>query len=96
VGLCGEGEYVLGGHEVIFEEKTALPPPKTAPLSAANREEIEQLLKDIGDIESMRSWMDRTNALIAELNKALESEDVTISEERLAEIRQALHEMKEE
>lgn len=96
VGLCGEGEYVLGGHEVIFEEKTVLPPPKTGPLAAANREEIEQLLKDIGDIESMRNWMDRTNALIAELNKALESEDVTISEERLAEIRQALYEMTEE
>jgi hypothetical protein len=95
LGLCGEGEYALGGHEVIFQEKTVLPPPKTGPLAAANREEIEQLLKDIGDIESMRNSMDRINALIAELNKALESEDVAISEERLAEIRRALHEMTE-
>ncbi len=95
LGLCGEGEYVLGGYEKVFGEKTATLQPIIVPLAAAEREEIEQLLKEIGDIKRLRVSMEQINALIAELNTALEGGDVTITEERLAEIRQALQDMTE-
>jgi len=96
LGLCGEGEYVLGGHEAVFQEKTATPPPILVPAAAAQREEIELLLKQIGDIERLRISMEQINALIAELNKALEGGDAMISEERLAEIRKVLQDMTEQ
>ena len=94
LGLCGEGEYILGDHDVVIEEKTAAPQPIIVPL--AEREEVEQLLKDIGDIERLRVSMEQLNALIDELNRALEGGEVSITEERLAEIRQALEDMAEQ
>jgi hypothetical protein len=94
LGLCGEGDYVLGGQEVVYEEKTVAPLPVVVPL--AEREDVEQLIRDIGEIEMLRVSMEQLNALIDELNSALEGGEVTITEERLAEIRQALKDMAEQ
>jgi hypothetical protein len=88
LGLCGEGEYVLEGHDVVLEEERVEP--------LARREEVEKLLKDIGDIQLLRESMEQLNALIDELNRALEGGEAQITEERLAEIRQTLKEMAEQ
>ncbi len=95
LGLSGEGEYVLKGQRIIYEEKTAIPflLPKAAPGKAPSRNQIEQVLREIENIEIIQGSLDRINELIAELNEALESDDVTISEERLADIRRILSEI---
>ena len=98
LGLCGEGEYVLEGHDVVLEEEKVEPPvtepPVTEPL--ARRDEVEKVLKDIGDIQLLRESMEQLNALIDELNRALEGGEAQMTEERLAEIQQALKDMAEQ
>jgi len=93
LGLCGEGEYVLEGHDVVLEEEK-VEPPVTEPL--AKREEVEKVLKNIGEIQLLRESMEQLNALIDELNRALEGGETQMTEERLAEIRQALKDIAEQ
>ena len=99
LGLCGEGEYVLEGHDVVLEEEKVEPPAPEHPVTAvplARREEVEKVLKDIGDIQLLRESMEQLNALIDELNRALEGGKAQMTEERLAEIQQALKDMAEQ
>jgi hypothetical protein len=94
LGLRGEGEYVLGSEKAILSEKMVRPVEPSQP--KVDADELENLLREMERVRVIRGSVERIDALIEELNGALESEEKSVSEERLAEIRELLRVLTEE
>jgi hypothetical protein len=90
LGLCGEGDYVLDSDTSVIQEKAYFTSAAPGDGQGAGREQIEEILSRIADIELIRGSVERMDEIIAELNGALESEAKTISAERLEEIERIL------
>jgi hypothetical protein len=95
LGLCGEGRYVLRSDSSVQKERLVLPaePEAEGAERNASPEEVKDILRELESIRFIRGDVDRINALIAELNEALEVKEKKLSEERIQEIRRLLAEL---
>jgi hypothetical protein len=91
LGLRGRGKYVLKYEKAILREKMVRPVQPSD--SKVNSDELENLLREVQRVMIIRGSIDGIDELIEELNRALESDTKSLSEERLGEIRELLSEL---
>jgi hypothetical protein len=98
LGLCGEGRYVFRADRSVYSERLVLPvePYPGGADEGVSLEEVENILRELESLRFIRGDVEKIDALIDELNEALEGREKRISEERIQEIRRLLAELGED